>query len=123
MIAIRKQILALAASLVALTNPTAAFRLPHDSYCAINQRVNHALPSEQRVASSTQLQLTHTELISNVDIVSSLPSLEVTSSLLSTENIKTAFSVATFLPQVFWLFLILIVSLSVCIMPNLFKYL
>jgi hypothetical protein len=41
----------------------------------------------------------------------STSTLDVALGLLSTDNIKVAFSVATFFPQIFWLFLILIVRM------------
>ena len=46
--------------------------------------------------------------ILNLDSAALSSSLDLTAGILTTENIKQAFSVATFFPQLFWLFLILI---------------
>ena len=61
--------------------------------------------------STTRLHLANELRLAQEGLCNYMSSIEVAStSILSTENIKVAFSVATFLPQIFWLFLILIVS-------------
>ena len=92
----------IAAAFVALANPTTAFHTPRQASLTIRSMNTKTHSSTLPSPSSTQLGL--------VNEFSSLSSFEV-ASLLSTDNIKVAFSVATFLPQIFWLFLILIVSM------------
>ena len=95
------------AALVALAAPAAGFHTTRSSIRSSDVRSG----KNRRAPQSTKLHLTNEVILSNESIsaVSTLPSLEV-ASLLTTGNIKLAFSVATFLPQIFWLFLILIVS-------------
>lgn len=96
--------------LAALTNPSAAFHPLHQT-ALIHRNINHA-PS-----STTQIGLIEAAANSGViesDISLLSSSVRLAEGLLSTENIKVAFSVATFLPQVFWLFLIIIVSSLIC---------
>lgn len=68
------------------------------------------LPSLQS-ATTTQLGLSPLEdltILNHIDSAALSSSLDLTAGILTTENIKQAFSVATFFPQLFWLFLILI---------------
>lgn len=86
------------AALLALIDPSTAFHNPahHASVRTIHQSFTPFSP--KLLTSTSQLQLVHD--VSSIEVAS----------VLTTDNIKVAFSVATFLPQIFWLFLILIVS-------------
>lgn len=102
----RCQIFRPCALLAALIAPAAAF------YSPINASIRRTdVRNAGGRAQQTKLHFANELTLASegISTVSTLPSLEVTS-LLSTDNIKVAFSVATFLPQIFWLFLILIVS-------------
>ena len=99
------------ATIATFTTQTTSFSPPR-TIQTLNPTHNINLPIFPP-PSSTTLHLTTegiNHLVSNYnDPLLILPSIEV-ASLLTNENIKVAFSVATFLPQIFWLFLILIVS-------------
>ena len=101
--------------------PSAAFRPPPSLPAGILSRapVDHASSTQLQalapiddvatLASSSSLQLASTELLSSA--LSS--SIDVAEGILTTDNIKVAFSVATFFPQLPWLFLILLPNAGV----------
>lgn len=99
-------------------NSATAFHSPHVSAIRRNGISQRRIPHSQSLHmpepvdySVTQLHLANELHLAQDGLSNCLSSLEVAStSILSTDNIKVAFSVATFLPQIFWLFLILIVS-------------
>ncbi|KAL3796144.1 hypothetical protein HJC23_000647 [Cyclotella cryptica] len=111
-----------ASAMVALTNQQAVFAF-HPPQQALTRTFGSPRPIDKKMADQHTLPLSPSSMSSTQlgfvldgagDISSfSTSTLDVASGLLSTESINVAFSVATFFPQIFWLFLILIPNANV----------
>ena len=96
-----------------LTTCVGAFAQPTFAFAPAASRHYQAVVVPSLSSTTTQLSLSPqledlTILNHHIDSAALSSSLDLTAGILTTENIKQAFSVATFFPQLFWLFLILI---------------
>jgi hypothetical protein len=88
----------------ALPKATMAFAPPVTSRSSVLQR-NTCI--QQPSALSLCPELATADLTTNLSAALS-SSLDLSAGILTTDNIKQAFNVATFFPQIFWLFLIIL---------------
>ena len=112
----KNRILCLVVSLLVAVLPTSLAFAPTDSIS--RNRIPKVHSSSSHLASIDDIATLATSTQPLIDenyfsSVLSSSSLDISDGLLSTENIKVAFSIATFFPQLPWLFLILLPNAGV----------
>ena len=114
----KNRILCLVVPLLLAVLPTSSAFAPTDSISRNRIKVHSSSSRLQTFASIDDIATLATSTQPLIDgnyfsSVLSSSSLDISDGLLSTENIKVAFSIATFFPQLPWLFLILLPNTGV----------